>query len=172
MVSRNWLKLGYFGSQPISARVFELFNLFPKGSLVPANTWHSSTLVIMDFRASEDEVQLWCKEMTINHIVKVWVWAIFFVRLLVLLLFSRCLVRLFLGLLFLLTIVFLIWKFFCNFFFRKIFSISGLCWSNLSVWCSLLGLAVLQKGKVFVVLCNGGLQSKAYEPVGCWVVWS
>lgn len=37
-VSRNWAKLGYFGSQPISSLVFELFNLLPKGSLVPVQT--------------------------------------------------------------------------------------------------------------------------------------
>ena len=33
---RKLEKLGYLGSHPISSRVFELFNLLPKGSLVPA----------------------------------------------------------------------------------------------------------------------------------------
>lgn len=36
IASRNSAKLEYFGSQPISARVLELFNLLPSASLVPA----------------------------------------------------------------------------------------------------------------------------------------
>jgi hypothetical protein len=40
MIPRNSVKLGYFGSQPISARVFEFSIIFPNGSSVPGVKTH------------------------------------------------------------------------------------------------------------------------------------